>query len=334
MFIPQEVFIEERALDYETGKYVEHFCLERKIEPVYSKAARIKLCGASPAEKYRHGKSILAVGIWKGGAFQTCKPSAHYQLPLASGCMGMCEYCYLNTRMGKRPYIKVYANLEDILARADRYIAERAPEITVFEGAAASDPLPLEPYTRSLKRTILHFAESRRGRFRFVSKFDDVESLLTLAHRNHTETRISLNIDEVIRRFEHRTPTLKKRLAALQKLAAAGYPVGILLAPVFWNAENRPLYAGLLKEIGAAMQGAQPTFEVISHRFTAAAKNNILDIFPKTTLPMAESERKYQYGQFGYGKYVYPSESMRAYKEFFQEEISRYFPQEQILYII
>lgn len=334
MFIPRHVYIEEKALHYTVGKDVERFCLNRDIPISYGKSARIKLNGDSAAEKYRHGKGILAVGVRKVGEFQTCKPSAHYQLPLVSGCMGMCEYCYLHTQMGKRPYVKVYANLEEILAKADAYIAQKAPETTIFEGAATSDPLPLEPYTRLLARTILHFAASRYGRFRFVSKFNDVASLLTLDHRHHTEVRVSLNINEVIGQYEHRTPVVELRLEALEKLAAAGYPIGVLIAPVFWQKENQRPYRELIAKIGSMMKGSRMTFEVISHRFTAAAKNNILEVFPETMLPMEEGERKYQYGQFGYGKYVYPPEEMQMYKDFFRQEISKYFSEEQILYII
>jgi len=42
------------------------------------------------------------------------------------------------------------------------------------------------------------------------------------------------------------------------------------------------------------------SFEIISHRFTARAKNTIMSVYPSTTLPMDESQRKYKYGQFGY----------------------------------
>lgn len=47
--------------------------------------------------------------------------------------MGMCEYCYLNTQMGKRPYTKVYVNTEEILNKAEKYSRERLPEITVLK---------------------------------------------------------------------------------------------------------------------------------------------------------------------------------------------------------
>ena len=75
-------------------------------------------------------------------------------------------------------------------------------------------------------------------------------------------------------------------------------------------------------------------FEVISHRYTTKAKNRILEIFPETTLPMNDEDRKFKYGQFGYGKYIYKDDDMREVKEFFAERINKDFGENSILYIV
>ncbi|GAA3322092.1 hypothetical protein GCM10020331_040580 [Ectobacillus funiculus] len=46
--------------------------------------------------------------------FDTSKPSAEYAIPLATGCMGHCHYCYLQTTLGSKPYVRVYVNLDEI----------------------------------------------------------------------------------------------------------------------------------------------------------------------------------------------------------------------------
>ena len=53
-------------------------------------------------------------------------------LPLISGCIGQCEYCYLNTNLGDKPLYKVNVNIDDILYKAKEYINERLPETTIF----------------------------------------------------------------------------------------------------------------------------------------------------------------------------------------------------------
>lgn len=114
-----------------------------------------KIPGDNLYDFYREGKNTLVVGIKKNGKFQSCKPSANWQLPLLSGCIGHCQYCYLNTNLGDKPYIKVNVNEDDILDQAQNYINEKLPDITVFEGSATSDPIPVEPYTNSLNPSFL-----------------------------------------------------------------------------------------------------------------------------------------------------------------------------------
>ena len=72
------------------------------------------------------------------------------------------------------------------------------------------------------------------------------------------------------------------------------------------------------------------TFEVISHRYTTRAKNIINEVFPDNTLPMTDEDRTYKYGQFGYGKYVYPKESLAHMKEFFKNNPRKIFCNEYI----
>ena len=73
---------------------------------------------------------------------------------------------------------------------------------------------------------------------------------------------------------------------------------------------------------------------MISHRYTTKAKNRINEIYPETTLPMNDDDRKFKYGQFGYGKYVYSKEELDDIKDFFKKEIKEIFPDSFIKYVI
>ncbi len=70
-------------------------------------------------------------------------------------------------------------------------------------------------------------------KFRFVTKFTDVNSLVHLNHNRNTTIRFSINTDNIIRNFEHRTPLVIDRLKAAEKIAKAGYSLGFIIAPVF-----------------------------------------------------------------------------------------------------
>lgn len=339
MFVPQRVIFETDALEYPLGKKLHSGFKAEGMEIIESSINKVKsnIPGSTPAELYKSGKATLVVGVKKSLTFQSCKPSAHYQLPLVSGCIGQCEYCYLNTQLGDKPFIRVHVNLEDIFKQADKYIKGRLPEETIFEGSATSDPVPVEPYTGALKRAINYFAAQQNARFRFVTKYTDINDLLNLEHKGKTEIRFSLNTDSIIKAYEHKTASAKKRIEASAKLYSAEYPIGFIIAPVFiyegWEKEYKELLESL-REAFPSKASRTVSFEVISHRYTTKAKNTITEIFPETTLDMENEKRHFKYGQFGYGKYVYPKDTLAQVKEFFQQEITSIFENGVIKYII
>jgi len=340
MFVPKRILFEKESLDYELGRRIlEKFKDNKNIEIIHLTSNKVKenIPGNDIPSIYREGKRTLVVGIKKSLKFQSCKPSAHYQLPIVSGCIGQCEYCYLNTKLGDRPFTKVHVNVDDILNQAQKYINERLPDITIFEGSATSDPVPVEPYTGSLQKAVELFADSKNARFRFVTKYDDLESLLSVEHSGHTEVRFSLNTDSVIKQYEHFTASAEKRIEAGVKLMKSGYPVGFLIAPVFiypnWKEEYYSLLQNLSKKIPENLK-FPVTFEIISHRYTLTAKNIIQNVFPESKLPMNNEERQFKYGQFGYGKYVYPKEVIEDIKRFFSQTLEKLFKNAEVKYII
>lgn len=336
MFTPKRILFEKNAIDYSIGKHIyEYFSGNRNIEIINLSGNRImdNIPGNTAAQTYKEGKSTLVVGIKKGLKFQSCKPSAHYQLPLLSGCIGLCQYCYLNTNLGDRPYMRVNVNIDDIFGQVDKYIKERLPAVTIFEGSATSDPVPVEPYSNLLKYSVEYFSNTANGRFRFVTKFTDIDTLLNIDHNNHTEIRFTLNTDKVINDFEKRTPSLKKRIEASIKLIQSGYPTGFLIAPVFiydnWKEDYHNLLLMLEEKLPDKI--SHPiSFEIISHRYTGRAKDIINEIFPDNSLPMNDEERLFKYGQFGYGKFVYPKNILAEISSFFQKELAEIFKNRNI----
>ena len=103
MFNPKRIIFEKGTLDTDMGKKIYNKFRDNKdVEIINISSNRIKehVPGEKLYEQYRSGKQTMVVGIRKSLKFQTCKPSTNYQLPLVSGCMGRCEYCYLNTQLG------------------------------------------------------------------------------------------------------------------------------------------------------------------------------------------------------------------------------------------
>jgi spore photoproduct lyase len=341
VFVPHRVVFEEAALEYPIGQKIWQIFKtdysKTTVEILKAKQRISGMRGITPREAYAEGKRTLIVGVRKTLNFQSCKPSAHFQLPLVTGCMGQCEYCYLNTHFGKNPYIRVYVNLDDILNQTRNYIEQRKPDPTIFEGAATSDPVPVEPYTGSLAETIGFFASQEHGSFRFVTKYTDIESLCAIQHQGKTTVRFSINTEHIIKSYEHATPSLPKRLEAAQKICQADYPLGFIIGPVITCEGWKQDYLNMLSMVSQYLSGREKqklSFEIISHRYTTRAKNIIHTIYPHTSLPMDDDKRQYKYGQFGYGKYIYPHEQMQEIKDFFIHNIKAFFPHASLNYII
>ncbi|MGO0060592.1 spore photoproduct lyase [Brevibacillus fluminis] len=337
MFVPDSVFFEPDALNYPLGKelYARYQAEGLPISMTTSHNQVRGIPGETDLEKYRNAKRTLVVGVRKTMKFEQSKPSAEYAIPLATGCAAHCHYCYLNTNIGSKPYLRVYVNTDEIFAQARAYIEERLPEITRFEAACTSDPVGIEHITGNLKRTIEFMGGQEHGRLRFVTKFHHVDSLLDAKHNGHTRFRFSVNADYVIKNFEPGTSTFDQRIEAAGKVARAGYPLGFIVAPLYWFEGWEKGYTDLLERLKNQLDTAGTndlTFELIQHRFTKIAKKVILERYPKTKLVMNEEERKYKWGKYGKGKYVYPDGQAKALHAHLRGEIGRLFPEARIEY--
>lgn len=336
-FVPKLVYFEPQALEYPLGRELKEKFEEMGIEIRYTTSHNQvrDLPGDNDFQKYRMAKSTLVVGVRKTLKFDTSKPSAEYAIPFATGCMGHCHYCYLQTTMGSKPYIRTYVNIEEILDTADQYIAERAPEITRFEAACTSDIVGLDHLTHTLKRAIEHFGQTDLGRLRFVTKFHHVDHLLDAKHNGHTRFRFSINADYVIKNFEPGTSPLAKRIEAAGKVARAGYPLGFIVAPIYlydgWEEGYRHMFERLDAELPKDARD-DITFEFIQHRFTKPAKKVIMKNYPKTKLELDESARRVKWGKYGIHKYVYQKDQEEELKQRLEEYMQEFFPEAKFEY--
>ena len=167
---------------------------------------------------------------------QPIPPSADWRFDLAQGCPAHCQYCYLAGSLGGPPITRVFANLDEILARLDAHVgaghvtsgtAARGGEGTTFEASCYTDPLGIEHLTGSLSRAISHVGTHTWAgpvQLRFTTKFDDVAPLLDLPHQGRTRVRMSVNAAAVADRFEGGTARLPQRAEALRRLALTGSP--------------------------------------------------------------------------------------------------------------
>ena len=330
--MPSKAFIDPKSQEYEVGRYAKNKLQELNVPIVESKKVIIQ--GQSPIENYVESKRTIYLTVSREKKLRPCSPSADYQFSLSSSCPGHCEYCYLQTTQGEKPYMKVFVNIEEILEVIQKHIDDHLPEITYFECGSITDPIALEHLTGNLKRCIEYFANIENGRLRIATKYANIDSFLNINHKAHTKFRFSINTKYVINQFEHNTASFHERLEAARKIAYAGYPIGFIIAPIMiydhWEEEYRELLEELKLQLGDYKE--RITFELIQHRFTNAAKELILKRFPKTELDLDEEKRQLKWGPYGKFKHVYPKEQSEELKDYISDLIIENFNNAEIQY--
>ena len=340
LWMPKQVLITPAAMEEPWGRQIYERVKVLGLPVQKLKHNRITgLRGEDERETYRNAKSTLAIVTAPASALklQPIPPSADWQFHLAEGCPAHCQYCYLAGSLQGPPVIRTFANLPAILQNLVHYKKENG--VTTFEGSCYTDPLGIEHLTGSLAETIRYFGEQENMNLRWVSKFDQVEGLISLPHHGNTQPRISINTDFIARRMEGGTASIEARLAAIRKLAlprsegGGGYRVGLVIAPIMPVPDWEEQYTKLLDRLEQTLDfPCELTFELISHRFTPGSKAILQEWYPNTSIDFDESNRSLKFNKFGGKKYVYPTLTMNMLRSFFQYELKRRFPNAPILY--
>lgn len=337
LWMPERVLFTRSALAEPWGQQIHARCTALGLPIEELKGDRLpSLRTPDVRSTYNRAKRTLAIVNAPDGArkLQPIPPSADWQYHLAQGCPAHCQYCYLAGSLSGPPLIRAYANLPSILENLAQY--EQAGKVTTFEASCYTDPLGIEHLTGSLAESVRYFGTRERAALRWVTKFDTIETLVGLPHNGNTRCRFSVNADPVSRRWEGGTTPVAARLAAARRLASpegGAYPVGLVIAPIVAIPDWRDHYAALLDQAAQALGDAPDlTFELITHRFTDTSRAILGDWYPNTTLPMDESERRIKRNKFGGTKYVYPADTMRGLRRFFEQEIAARFSHAPILY--
>jgi spore photoproduct lyase len=121
----------------------------------------------------------------------------------------------------------------------------------------------------------------------------------------------------------------------MREAALAGYPVGLVVAPIMPCGDWKSGYSELLDGAAEALNGVPEvdlTVELITHRFTAGSKAVLNGWYPGSSLDMDEAGRTKKLTKFGSEKFVYPPELMRIMRMFVAEAIRARLPMADVLY--
>ena len=316
-----QVYYEPDTLSYELGK--ELFEKYRNLPWIeIDSHNRIPELSSSENKEFTHLKQHLVIGIRKTHKYTENHKVSDWLVPYtSSGCRAMCLYCYLVCNYNKCSYLRLFVNREQMMDRLLKKAAS-ADIPQTFEIGSNSDLILENTVTENLPWTIERFARLGKGYITFPTKFDMVEPLLHLDHREKTIFRMSVNPEEIITKVEIGTSHLNERIRALNSMAQAGYPVGMLIAPVILLPDWKRLYGELIDKLSDELSEKVKKdgfIEIIlmTYSFVQDAINT--DAFPNATQIF---DRDNMTGR-GKGKYCYRSEVREEAENFLREQIKR-----------
>lgn len=325
------IYFEPDSLSYELGKQLKEKFSDLPWIPIDSHNS-IKEMQQKENSEFGKMKRNLIIGIRKTHKYTENHKVSDYLVPYtSSGCTAMCLYCYLVCNYNKCAYLRLFVNREQML---DRLIKKgRSSEIPLtFEIGSNSDLVLENTITGNLLYTISRFSEEGTGKLTFPTKFHMVESLLDLPHKGKVIFRMSVNPQPLIQRIELGTSNLQKRIAAVNSMCEAGYPCGLLIAPVILVDGWKAMYTELLEQLHEGLTEKvqkQMFLEIILMTYSYVHRAINSEAFPNSP-DLYDSLLMTGRGR---GKYCYTPNARTEAEAFLRAEIKRVMGDVKILYI-
>ncbi len=325
------IYYEPAVLDYELGQILrEKYHTLPWIE--IESHNRIAALNATANKNFPILKQHLILGIRKTHKYVENHKVSDWLVPYtSSGCRAMCLYCYLVCNYNKCSYLRLFVNRDQMMQRLLKFDFS-APIPQTFEIGSNSDLVLENAITDNLSWTIETFAREGKGKLTFPTKFDMVQPLLNLNHNGKTIFRMSVNPDEIIRKVEFGTSSLSDRIQALNSMADANYPVGLLIAPVIlipgWEKMYDQLIDCLSDQLSSKIKSTG-FIEIIlmTYSFIHTAINH--DAFPNA---IQIFDRDLMTGK-GRGKYSYKENVRQNAEVFLRQSLAKKLPNMNIIYI-
>lgn len=332
MFKPEAIYYEKNIEEYPLGKEL----MEKYKEvPKYiiDNHNNIEEMRKKENSEFPRMKRNLIIGTRKTHKFVENHKTSDYLVPYtSSGCTAMCMYCYLVCNYNKCAYLRLFVNREQMLEKIIKTAQKSEKELT-FEIGSNSDLILENTITGNLVWTIENFANTNKGFLTLPTKFDMVDDILELDHKGKVIIRMSVNPEDIINKVEFGTSRLSGRIEAINKLADAGYKVGILIAPVIlvenWKILYKELIERLSQELSEKVKKSAffeiifMTYSYVHTKINPEAFPNAIDLF----------DRDIMTGR-GNGKYAYKVEVRREAEVFLRELMEEFFCSNSIEYIV
>ncbi len=293
-FLPQEVIVErgseESPIFRNLRKAFPQVPFTLVERPEWAAEAQ-----GGPVDSMSRGKRRLWLTRHRGDFLKKCPGSEgqvccnYFVVNFASNCPMDCSYCYLQDYLADNPALKVFSNVDDLIAEADRLLSRHRKFLFRIGTGEITDSLALEPYIGFCSEVIPFFAEQPNCLLELKTKSDRVESLLGFDPKGRVVVSWSMNPQRVIEKDEHQTASFDERLGAAYRCQEAGYKVGFHFDPMVEYPGWEEDYREMVEKIFAVIDSRRIAWLSMGVlRQTPGLKRIMRERFPSTQLLSGE----------------------------------------------
>lgn len=172
-------------------------------------------------------------------------------------CIYDCRYCFLQGMYQSANHV-VFANYDAFFSEIARVSTEHKNEPVWFFSGYDCDSLALEPVTHFMSCCLDFFSQSSgqsdekapaNAHLEIRTKSTQIRNLLKREPLNNCVVAYSLSPQPIVAAIEHKTPSLTKRIDALNKLQQQGWPIGLRFDPLIAADNFEQLYTDMFDEV-------------------------------------------------------------------------------------
>ncbi len=155
-------------------------------------------------------------------------------------CIYDCQYCFLQGMFNSANFV-IFTNYNDFIGEIKKKTLNKNHKLCFFSGYDC-DSLALEKITNFLKVFLNCFKKIKNAYLEVRTKSTNNDVFKNIEPIENVIIAYSLNPDTVIKEFEQKTPSLKKRLSSIKFLQERGWKVGLRFDPLINYDENKFIY--------------------------------------------------------------------------------------------
>ncbi len=225
-----------------------HITIERHADLFNARSQDFRQQKLNPALILAHktGKRVHATppGYHIGGQY-------NYYFSHMLNCIYDCRYCFLQGMYQSANHV-VYVNSEDFMHDITDMARRNSGDSWFFSGYDC-DSLALDPITHFVDDCLDHFSQLPNAWLELRTKSTQIRPLLARQALPNVVVAFSLSPQAIVAAEEHGTPSLAKRLDALQRLQAQGWKVGLRFDPLLYAADFDALYGEMFDQVFSAL---------------------------------------------------------------------------------